>query len=92
MRVVFMENEFLKIGILAGRGSDIFQFVYKPVGIDLMLRLDKDILNPQEVFSQMRNTKNQFEDYYYGGWQEVLPDSRPQIITGQNWGSTEKFL
>jgi len=24
MKVVFMENEFLKIGVLAGRGSDIF--------------------------------------------------------------------
>jgi len=51
MKVIFIENEFLKIGILAGRGSDIFQFIYKPVGVDLMLRLDKDILNPGEMFS-----------------------------------------
>ena len=70
MKVIFMENEFLKIGILPGRGSDIFQFVYKPTGIDLMLKLDKDIINPTEVFSQDRSTTNQFEDYYYGGWQE----------------------
>ena len=75
MKVIFMENEYLSIGILPGRGSDIFQFVYKPVGIDLMLRLDKDILNPNEVFSQDRSTNNQFEDYYYGGWQEILPNS-----------------
>ena len=52
MKVIFIENEYLSIGILPGRGSDIFQFVYKPAGIDLMLRLDKDILNPNEVFSQ----------------------------------------
>lgn len=86
MKVVFMENEFLKIGILAGRGSDIFQFVYKPVGIDLMLKLDKDILNPQEVFSQMRSTNNQFEDYYYGGWQEILPNSPALNYRGASLG------
>ncbi len=86
-----MENEFLKIGILAGRGSDIFKFVYKPVGIDLMLKLDKDIINPAEVFSQDRSTTNQFEDYYYGGMagnfteQSTYGLSRSPI--GATWGS-----
>lgn len=75
MKVVFLENKFLKIGVLAGRGSDIFQFVYKPTQTDLMLKLDKDILNPHEISTQMRDTKNQFEDYYYGGWQEILPNT-----------------
>lgn len=86
MKVIFMENEFLKIGILAGRGSDIFQFIYKPVGIDLMLKLDKDIINPREVFSQMRDTATQFEDYYYGGWQEILPNSAPIDYRGARLG------
>ncbi|MCG2462781.1 DUF4432 family protein [Flavobacteriaceae bacterium F89] len=86
MKVVYMENEFLKIGILVGRGSDIFQFIYKPKGIDLLLRLDKDILNPQEIFSQQRDTKNQFEDYYYGGWQEILPNSPPLNYRGAQLG------
>ncbi len=86
MKTIFMENEFLKIGVLAGRGSDIFQFEYKPVGIDLMLRLDKDIINPNQVFSQIRNTGTQFEDYYYGGWQEILPNSAPINYRGAELG------
>lgn len=86
MKTIFMENEFLKIGILAGRGSDIFQFEYKPVGIDLMLRLDKDIINPNRVFSQIRSTGSQFEDYYYGGWQEILPNSAPINYRGAELG------
>jgi len=86
MKVVFMENEFLKIGVLAGRGSDIFQFIYKPIGIDLMLKLDKDIINPNQVFSQSRNTNTQFEDYYYGGWQEILPNSAPINYRGAQLG------
>jgi galactose mutarotase-like enzyme len=75
MKVVFMENHFLRIGILADRGSDIFEFTYKPLGIDPLLRLEKGISNPNQHFSQIRNTSSQFEDYYYGGWQEILPNS-----------------
>jgi galactose mutarotase-like enzyme len=70
-----MENDFLRIGILAGRGSDIFEFQFKPMNLDFMLRLAKGIQNPRKIFSQMRDTSNQFEDYYYGGWQEILPNS-----------------
>ena len=86
MRVVFMENEFLQIGVLADRGSDIFQFIYKPVGIDLMLKLDKDIYNPKEMFSQIPDTPDQFEDYYYGGWQEILPNSPTMNYRGASLG------
>ena len=75
MNVVWMENDYLRIGILAGRGSDIFEFRYKPKDVDFLLRLPKGILNPNVDFSQMRDTPNQFEDYYYGGWQEILPNS-----------------
>lgn len=75
MKVVWMENDFLRIGILVGRGGDIFEFRYKPKDVDFLLRLPKGILNPRQDFSQMRDTPNQFEDYYYGGWQEILPNS-----------------
>jgi Domain of unknown function (DUF4432) len=75
MKVIFMENEYLRIGILAGRGSDIFEFRYKPHDLDFLLRLPKGIQNPAHDFSQVRSTPNQFEDYYYGGWQEILPNS-----------------
>ena len=75
MPVVYLENDFLRIGILAGRGSDIFEFRYKPLDVDFMLRMSKGILNPNVDFSQDRGTSNQFEDYYYGGWQEILPSS-----------------
>lgn len=75
LRVMYLENNLLKIGILIDRGSDIFEFRYKPKDIDFLLRLPKGIRNPQTHFSQIRNTKSQFEDYYYGGWQVCLPNS-----------------
>jgi galactose mutarotase-like enzyme len=75
LRTIFMENAWLRIGILVDRGSDIFEFRYKPLDVDPLLRLPKGIINPSTHFTQMRNTSNQFEDYYYGGWQEILPNS-----------------
>ncbi len=84
--VVFLENDYLKIGILVGRGSDIFEFTYKPGAVDLMLRLPKGIQHPGKVFSQDRSTANQFEDYYYGGWQEILPNSPAFRYRGASLG------
>lgn len=75
MQVIYLENNFLRIGILVGRGSDIFEFRYKPKDIDPLLRLPKGIRNPLKEFSQMQNPAGKFEEYYYGGWQEVLPNS-----------------
>lgn len=75
MRAVILENNQLRVGILIDRGSDIFEFTYKPSQINFLLRLKKGIKNPQTDFTQIRNTKNQFEDYYYGGWQVCLPNS-----------------
>lgn len=75
MKVVFMENKFLRIGILVGRGSDIFEFKYKPLDLDPLLRLAKGIINPLEDSNQFPNESGRFEDYYYGGWQEIVPNS-----------------
>ena len=86
MKVVWLENDFLRIGVLAGRGSDIFEFRFKPLDCDFLLRLPKGIRNPNQDFSQMRNTPNQFEDYYYGGWQEILPNSPTFNYRGASLG------
>lgn len=86
MRVVWMENDHLRIGVLVGRGSDIFEFNYKPRNLNFLLRLDKDIHNPSQIVSQIRDTGNQLEDYYYGGWQEVLPNSAPTIYRNAELG------
>jgi len=74
MRVIWLENSYLRIGILPDRGSDIFEFRYKPLDINLLLNLPGRLRNLNTDFSQMRDTKSQFEDHYYGGWQEILPN------------------
>lgn len=86
MDVVWLENDLIRVGVLAGRGSDIFEFRYKLADVDFMLRLPLGIRNPQRDFSQMRDTHNQFEDYYYGGWQEILPNSPTFVYRGASLG------
>ena len=75
LKAIILENDLLRVGILPDRGSDIFEFYYKPKSTDFLLRLPKGIQNPNRVFSQVRSNSNQFEDYYYGGWQVCLPNS-----------------
>jgi len=86
MDVVWLENDWLRIGVLPGRGSDIFEFRYKPADVDFLCRLPIGIRNPARDFSQMRDTANQFEDYYYGGWQEILPNSPVFVYRGASLG------
>ena len=86
MDVVWMENEILRIGILPGRGGDIFEFTYKKAAVNLLLHLEKGIRNPARDFPQVKGTTNQFEDYYYGGWQQALPNSPAMRYRGAELG------
>ncbi len=36
LKTVFLENEKIRIGILADKGTDIFEFLYEPKEIDFM--------------------------------------------------------
>lgn len=86
MQVVWMESDLLKIGILVGRGADVFEFRYKLQDVNFLLRLPGDIKNPSQDFAQKRDTNSQMEDYYYGGWQDCLPNSAPFTYRGASYG------
>jgi hypothetical protein len=36
MRVVFLENELLRVRVLAAKGADVFEFNYKPRDMDFV--------------------------------------------------------
>jgi len=86
MRVIWLENSLIRIGIFADRGSDIFEFTYKPLNMNMLLRIPGRLRNLTTDFSQMRSTANQFEDHYYGGWQECLPNSPSFTYRGASLG------
>jgi hypothetical protein len=91
MRVVFLENAFLRVGILVDRGSDIFEFRYKPLDVDPLLRLPKGILNPAQDFSQMRDTKIRSKIIITEDGRRCCPIARHSHIAELLWVSTEKY-
>ena len=73
MRIGCLENEVLRVGILLDKGADIFDFTYKPCDLDFMWQSPIP-LRPAFVATSAL-PEGAFHDYYYGGWQEVLPSA-----------------
>lgn len=73
LRAVVMENEFLRLTVLTDKGSDIYEFLYKPLDLDFMWRSPMGLRNPAAGRTTRETAGGPFLDYYEGGWQEILP-------------------
>jgi hypothetical protein len=72
-RMIMLENEKLRLSILADKGSDIIEFLYKPLDIDFLWHspLEFDLRTANPVTRPMES--GSFFDIYEGGWQELFP-------------------
>jgi hypothetical protein len=73
LRIAYLENEQIRVGVLLDKGADIFEFTYKPADIDFMWQSPLELRPPFVATSSL--PEGAFHDYYYGGWQEVLPSA-----------------
>lgn len=71
-----LENEFLRLGILAGKGSDVFELLYKPRDLDLVWLSAAGFLaaDTRAAIGIGADPVTTFLDGYGGGWQEILPN------------------
>jgi len=74
-RLLFLENELLRLGIWVDKGADIFEFVHKPTDTDFMLHTPHGMRMP--AVQSATSSQGSFLDYYEGGWQEILPNGGP---------------
>lgn len=74
LKTIVMENEKLRITILVDKGTDIIEFLYKPLDIDFMWRFRKVQTPLINYIPSSANSSGNFMDYYEGGWQEILPN------------------
>jgi len=85
MRVAFLENDLIRVGVLLDKGADIFEFTFKPQDPDFLWQSPIELRKPFVATSAL--PEGAFHDYYYGGWQEVLPSagwaSEPYLGTFQ---------
>jgi len=78
MRTVVLENQKLRITVLVDKGTDIWEFLYKPLDMDFMWRSPMGLRNPA-AFVPSSGSSGAFSpgvwfDYWEGAWQEVLPN------------------
>jgi hypothetical protein len=76
-----LENELLRVGVLAGRGSDVFELLYKPRDVDFVWLTS----------GGFRPSTADFVDGYGGGWQEILPNGgAPSAYGGASFGQHDE--
>lgn len=70
-RILFIENEVLRVTILPDNGCDIAEFNYKPTDLSFLWRTRQginSILHPHQQYS------DRFNQTYHGGWFEAFPN------------------
>ena len=81
---VVMENELLRVSILAGKGTDIIELLYKPRDLDFAWLTPGGIRNPLAYLPSSPDAMP-FSEYYPGGWQEIFPHGG---VPGESNGTT----
>jgi len=71
---LIIENEKIRCLILADKGTDIIEFLYKPRDIDFMWKSPLDFDQPIRVPLTKEERVGGFHDAYFGGWHEMLPN------------------
>ena len=74
LKVLTMENELIKVSALADKGTDIYEFIYKPKDIDFMWHSFHGVRNPGNFTATCEQPGGSFLDLYEGGWQELFPN------------------
>jgi len=78
LQTIILENELLRVTVLIDKGSDIVEFRYKPLDLDLLYFSPNGIRNPNRGIVSAP-TSGSFLDYFSGGWNEVLPNGGPAV-------------
>lgn len=79
-RTVALENEKLRVTIIADKGTDIYEFLYKPRDIDFMWRTWTGLRARSHFVPSSVRAAGAHMDYYEGGWQELFPNCGNQSL------------
>lgn len=85
--VVVLENDLVRISVLPGKGTDIFEYVHKPAGIDYMWLSAGGVQNPSAYLPTSPDPVSTMIDYFAGGWQVAFPNGGPtSVYKGAQFG------
>jgi galactose mutarotase-like enzyme len=87
LKTVHLENNLINVGVLADKGADIYEFLYKPKDIDVMWHSFNGVKDPRAIVVSKEHPGGGFLDCYEGGWQELFPSiSSPCEYQGATLG------
>jgi hypothetical protein len=76
LRVVVLENRFLRVLVLPEAGAKIWQITYKPLDADLLWN---NVRNPPARLPM----NSRYDDVWSGGWDELFPNDEASVIAGE---------
>jgi hypothetical protein len=77
LRALILQNELLQIVILVDKGSEIIQFLYKPMDVDFIWRAPNQVQPPDRFVRAAGSVNTPFFDHWDGGWIEIIPNGGP---------------
>lgn len=80
VQAIVLENEYLYVSILPAKGADIYEFVYKPKGVDVLWKSPWGLKKPGHGISTAENTQVAWMEHYAGGWQELFPNAGAECV------------
>jgi hypothetical protein len=87
MRTVVLENPLLRVTVLADKGTDIWEFLYKPLDVDFMWRSPMGLRDPRTFIPSSGLPAGFWFDYWEGAWQECFPNGGvASNFKGAQWG------
>ncbi len=87
LKTVVMENELIRVIVLADKGADIYSFVHKPSDTDFLWRSPWGVRDPRRFVPTSGSPTSLWLDVYEGGWQTVVPHGGyPSDVTGAELG------
>jgi hypothetical protein len=93
MQLIVLENELLRVGVLAGKGADIVELTYKPRDLDFTWLAPGGVRSPADLGSPYRDPLATFVETYPGGWQEIFPNGgAPSTLNGVQFGQHDEVF
>jgi hypothetical protein len=87
LKTVVLENELVRVTVLADKGADIQSFVHKPTDTEFMWRTPWGVRNPSLMTPPTGHPGSVWLDLYEGGWQTVVPHGGYQdTVDGADMG------
>jgi hypothetical protein len=68
-RAIWLENDLLRVGVLPGKGADIFELTHLPSRVQLLMQTPWGLKPPTGA------SVSDFLENYEGGWQELFPNA-----------------